>query len=127
MPADDEYDKGWKTSLRIHQLRAELSSTRYIGKYGAARQKRAQQELRALENYLTPPAKRGAIFWQRCVLAAVRAALHANPNITFRELLDCAMQVPSVPDEEAVRRFLNRLGFHGKPGRPKKTIIFSKT
>lgn len=120
MPVDDEYTKGWKTSRRIDELRAELKNTRYIGRYGTARQKRAQQALRALENYLTPPAKRGAAVWQRAVWSVVRAAYQAKPRITFRELLNLAMQVPSVPGEETVRRFINHSGFHGKPGRPRK-------
>ncbi|WP_197338957.1 hypothetical protein [Ralstonia solanacearum] len=120
MPADNEYIKSWKALRRIDQLRAELSGTRYLGKYGAARQKRAQQELQTLENYLTPPAERGAIFWQRRVLEAAWAAFRANQHITFRDLLDHAMQVRSVPCEERVRRFLNRMGFLGKSGRPKK-------
>ena len=104
---DEEFNKAWLVSLRIEVLHVEL----------------AKKEVRM--NYLTPPARYGAAHWQRRVITLVRRAQveldgYDMDPLSFQELLDLVLVLPAIPDKETVARFLNRMGYHGSPGRPKK-------
>ena len=122
---DEEFNKAWLVSLRIEVLHVELAKKEVKGRYGSARRKRSEEELVARMNYLTPPARYGAAHWQRRVITLVRRAQveldgYDMDPLSFQELLDLVLVLPAIPDKETVARFLNRMGYHGSPGRPKK-------
>ncbi|WP_180729385.1 hypothetical protein [Paraburkholderia sp. PGU19] len=112
--------------LRIDFLRAELSKEAVKGRYAQARRKRFKEELTAKENYLTPPAKRGAHTWQRRAIKEVRAiqesrAAKGEPLLSFKELVEHVLAMPAMPKEDSVARFLTEMGHRGRRGRPKKS------
>ncbi|MFT0170958.1 hypothetical protein ACLKMY_18410 [Paraburkholderia mimosarum] len=115
-----EYTEAWNVIMRIDFLQSRLHEDTPNGAYCQRDRKRAEVEFVRLKNFLSPPAARGAAVWRREVARTAWAAFRANEEITFKKLLDGAMEIDGVPDDEAVRRFLNRLGFHGRPGRPNK-------
>ncbi|WP_124608583.1 hypothetical protein [Burkholderia seminalis] len=120
-----EYTDAWNAILRIDAQRANLAKKVVNGRYARARRKRDEIALATDTNFLMPPARVGAARWQRRVISFVRltqaelAASGAEP-LSFRELVERALMLPAVPEEEAVVRFLNKMGYRGRPGRPKK-------
>jgi hypothetical protein len=124
--SNHEYDRAFHTVLRIDAIRSELAIKTTHGRFGEANHRRLEEERRRLNRYLTPTPTAKAIRWQRPVVNAAWEAFRTNPRIPFPELLDAVMKVPDLRvEEEAVRRFLNKMGFRGKPGRPRKTSITS--
>lgn len=115
-----EYTQAWNVIVRTDLLQSRLQEGIPNGACAQRDRKRTEVEFVRLKNFLSPPATRSAAIWRREVARTAWAAFRANEEIAFKKLLDGAMEVRSVPDEEAVRRFLNRLGFHGRPGRPNK-------
>src|SRR5690349_11292437 len=88
-----EFDEAWGKSLRLMVLESELDLQESLansveGKYVNAWENRRQAELSAIKNYLTPPAKAKANKWRKPAFDAAREALHANPQIPFKDLLD---------------------------------------
>ena len=120
MKQDREFAKTWKEIARTESLQLELMGTIPDDLYGRRKRKRIEGELARLKSALFPPAARGVAVWHRAVAQAAWAAFRANEAISFKELLDVATKVRGVPEEETVRRFLNHIGFHGRPGRPNK-------
>ncbi|MGB8421637.1 hypothetical protein [Paraburkholderia sp.] len=121
----EEYEKAWFATLRTDFLRAELAKKEFKGRYGEARRKRYEAELATKRNYLTPPARYGAALWQRRVLDELRAVQQARADekkefLSAWELVAHALELAALPDKETVVRFLNRMGYHTKRGRPKK-------
>lgn len=117
---DREFTKTWNVIARTESLQSELKENIPNDAYGRRKRKRIEVELARLKSDLFPPATRGVAVWHRAVAQAAWAAFRANEAIAFKELLDVAMKVRSVPEEDTVRRFLNDIGFHGRSGRPKK-------
>ncbi len=115
-----EFTKAWNVIVRADFLQSQLQENIPNEARGQRDRKRIEVEFVRLKNFLSPPATRSVAIWHREVARTAWAAFRANEEITFKELLDGAMKVRSVPNEETVRRFLNRLGFHGRPGRPNK-------
>lgn len=123
----EKYTEGWNVTQRIDVLRAELSEEEVKGRYSQARRRRRMKELAVREHYLAPPARQGALAWQRRAIDAVRTIQKSrfekgDALLSFWELVAHVMALPDVPvpGEETVVRFLNRMGYHAKRGRPKK-------
>ncbi|CAG4907415.1 hypothetical protein [Paraburkholderia gardini] len=126
MSPDKEYREAWYVSLQIDALRAELEKKVVTGRYGRARRKQLEAQLATKRNRLTLPASYGAAVWQRRAIGLVRLVqAHLNGYgdelLSFQELVTLAMTLPAMPEEQTVARFLNRMGYRGKLGRPKKT------
>ncbi|MBP0594564.1 hypothetical protein J8I87_33875 [Paraburkholderia sp. LEh10] len=124
-----EYKEAWSAVLRLDFLRAELGKEDVKGRYVQARRKRFKEELTVKENYLTPPARRGAHIWQRRAIKEVRAiqesrAAKGEPLLSFKELVEHVQAMPAMPKEDSVTRFLTEMGYRGRRGRPEKNIVF---
>lgn len=121
-----EYEEAWKKMLRIDVLHEELRKAGISGRYAEARRRRVAEELAIHERYLTPPARRRATMWQGRVFNAARNAQTSRSErgealLSFWELVAHVRELPDLPGEETVVRYLNRIGYHGSTGRPKKS------
>lgn len=121
----EEYTKAWHAICRIDVLCEELSNKKFEGRFGEARRERYEAEIAVKKRFLTPPAKQGALNWQTRVLKEVRAVQQSRLKEgkqlpAFGELRAAVLKLPALPDPETVVRYLNRMGYYGNRGRPKK-------
>jgi len=108
-----EFQLAWEMALQIDAAKEALakaakSQTRY---------RRLRREIEICENFLTPPARRGAIIWQRRALAAVAQHIEKHHCLDFTQLVKEIQLLAGMPCAKEIRRFLNSLGFLGKAGR----------
>lgn len=106
----------------------ELAPKNFIGRLVLGRSKytKSKKEKLQMRNWLDNPQKLEAIasqskvIYKECrILREAKRILKTKQQINFDDILNAVMLLPDVPEEDAVRRCLNRNGFEGASGRPK--------
>ena len=120
----DEFKKGWRAALEIDRDEDAKNKQRFIGRFGRARENRLNADIDKNNNYLTPPARRNAIVWQRQVLRLLKGIPNKRERSQVRLISD--VMAAAVKERKALSvsvltlgRFLNQLGYLDRPGRRK--------
>ncbi len=117
--SDDEYEQGFRLTLRLHRIEEELR-----GPIALYRKRTLEREAQIIHNWITSPMRRKAAEWHRPLWRAALRVHQQNPDISLARLLDdsAVSAAHEGISRKSAHEFLARVGFgRRKPGRPKKT------
>ncbi len=115
---DDEYEQGFRLTLRLHRIEEELR-----GPIAPYRKRALEREVQIIHNWITSPMRRKAAEWHRPLWRAAWRVHQQNPDISLARLLDdsAVSAAHEGISRKSAHEFLARVGFgRRKPGRPKK-------
>lgn len=121
----DAFKKGWFAALKIDRDEDAKKTQRFVGRFGLARKKKLEDAISKNKNYLTPPARRNAIVWQRQVFRLLRG-IPKRRELSLTRLTDIVFRAaikerkPLSVSALTLRRFINQLGYLDRPGRQKR-------